>query len=78
MQAALECIPDGRGEYLYQAISDRSDPDALTALLLQARRDLSPFHSKIAMEFPSSEFDGAILAAGFKSLRTLIWMQATL
>jgi hypothetical protein len=29
------------------------------------------------MEFPVSEFDGAIQAAGFRPLRTLIWMQAT-
>ena len=78
MEAALAWIPDGRGESLFPAISDRSDPVALTALLLQARRDLSPYYPKVAMEFPSSEFDGAILAAGFKSIRTLIWMQATL
>jgi ribosomal protein S18 acetylase RimI-like enzyme len=78
MEAALSWIPDGRGESLFPAISDRSDPEALTALLLQARRDLSPYYPRVAMEFPSSKFDGAILAAGFKSLRTLIWMQATL
>ncbi len=78
MEAALAWIPDGRGEYLFPAISDRSDPVALTALLLQARRDMSPYYPKVAMEFPSTEFDGAILAAGFKSIRTLIWMQATL
>ena len=78
MEASLSWIPDGRGESLFPAVNERSDPDALTALLLQARRDLSPYYPKIAMEFPSSGFDGAILAAGFKSLRTLIWMQATL
>jgi len=78
LEAALSWIPDGRGESLFPAVSDRSAPEALTALLLQARRDLSPYYPKIAMEFPASEFDGAILAAGFKSLRTLIWMQATL
>jgi ribosomal protein S18 acetylase RimI-like enzyme len=78
MEASLSWIPDGRGESLFPAVNERSDPDALTALLLQARRDLSPYYPKIAMEFPSSLFDGAILAAGFKSLRTLIWMQATL
>ena len=78
MEASLAWIPDGRGESLFPAISDRSDPDALTALLLQARRDMSSYYPKVAMEFPSSEFDGAILTAGFKSIRTLIWMQATL
>ena len=77
MEAALSWIPSGRGESLFAATSEQSDPAALTALLLQARRELSHFHPNIALEFPSSEFDGAILAAGFKSVRTLIWMQAT-
>jgi len=78
MEAALAWIPDGRGESLFVATSERSDPAAVTALLLQARRDLARSHPSIGLEFPPSEFDGAILAAGFKSVRTLIWMQATL
>jgi ribosomal protein S18 acetylase RimI-like enzyme len=78
MEAALAWIPYGHGESLFAAIGEGSDPAALTALLLQARRDLAPSHPSIALEFPCGEFDGAILAAGFKSLRTLIWMQATL
>jgi len=77
MEAALSWIPSGRGESLFAATSEQSDPAALTALLLQARRELSHFHPNIALEFPSGEFDGGILAAGFKSVRTLIWMQAT-
>ncbi|NOT06254.1 MAG: GNAT family N-acetyltransferase [Anaerolineales bacterium] len=78
MEASLAWIPNGRGESLYPAISERSDPDALTALLLRARRDLHQHYPSIALEFPAGEFDRAIHAAGFKSLRTLIWMQATL
>lgn len=78
MEAALAWIPYGRGESLFAATGERSAPEALTALLLQARRDLASSQPSIALEFPSGEFDGAILAAGFKSLRTLIWMQATL
>jgi len=77
MEAALSWIPSGRGESLFAATGEQSDPAALTALLLQARRELAHFHPNIALEFPSGEFDGAILAAGFKSVRTLIWMQAT-
>lgn len=77
MQAALAWIPYGRGESLFAATGERSDPEALTALLIQARRDLSNSFPTLALEFPSGEFDGAIQAAGFKSLRTLIWMQAT-
>ena len=78
MEAALAWIPYGRGESLFAATGEGSDPDALTALLLQARRELSHSYPNIALEFPAGEFDSAIRAAGFKSLRTLIWMQATL
>ena len=77
MEAALAWIPYGRGESLFAATGEQSDPDALTALLLQARRELFHIYPQIALEFPAGEFDNAIKAAGFKSLRTLIWMQAT-
>jgi ribosomal protein S18 acetylase RimI-like enzyme len=77
MEAALAWIPYGRGESLFAATGEGSDPDALTTLLLQARRELSRSYATIALEFPVGEFDNAIQAAGFKSLRTLIWMQAT-
>jgi hypothetical protein len=77
MEAALSWIPYGRGESLFAATGEGSDPDALTVLLLQARRELSRSSPNIALEFPAGEFDNAIQAAGFKSLRTLIWMQAT-
>ncbi|MCC7117492.1 MAG: GNAT family N-acetyltransferase [Anaerolineales bacterium] len=76
-EAALAWIPSGRGEGLFAAIGSRSSPEALTTLLLQARRDLAPAHPKIILEFPAGEFDQAIHAAGFQALRTLIWMQAT-
>lgn len=78
MEAALSWIPNGRGESLFAAAGERSDPEALTALLLQARRDLTNLYPKIELEFPSSQFDGAIQSAGFRAMRTLIWMQATL
>ena len=77
MEAALAWIPSGRGESLFAATGERSDPDALTALLLQARRDLSHYYPNISLEFPAGESDDAIHTAGFKSVRTLIWMQAT-
>jgi ribosomal protein S18 acetylase RimI-like enzyme len=77
METALAWIPYGRGEALFAATGEGSDPDALTALLIQARRDLSHSYSNIALEFPTGDFDNAIQAAGFKPLRTLIWMQAT-
>jgi len=77
MEAALAWIPYGRGESLFAATGERSDPDALTSLLLQARRELTRAYPTLVLEFPAGEFDHAIQAAGFKSLRTLIWMQAT-
>jgi len=77
MEAALAWIPYGRGESLFAATGEGSDPDALTALLIQARRELSHSYSTLAFEFPTGRFDSAIQSAGFKSLRTLIWMQAT-
>jgi hypothetical protein len=32
----------------------------------------------LELEFPTGNFDGAIQSAGFKPIRTLLWMQATL
>lgn len=76
-QAALAWIPSGRGESLFAAAGERSEPEALTALLLQARRDLSHSQPKLILEFPTGTFDSAIHAAGFSPIRTLIWMRAT-
>lgn len=75
--ATLSWIPTGRGESLFAAAGERSDPEALTQLLLQSRRDLFHSYPSISLEFPVSSFDPAIQAAGFKPQRTLIWMQAT-
>jgi ribosomal protein S18 acetylase RimI-like enzyme len=78
MEAVLAWIPQGRDESLFAATDEGADPAALTSLLLQARRELSHFYTHISLEFPAGEFDNAIQFAGFKPLRTLIWMQATL
>lgn len=75
--ATLSWIPTGRGESLFAAAGERSDPEALTQLLIQARRELLRSQASVSMEFPVSIFDNAIQAAGFKPNRTLIWMQAT-
>ena len=77
LQATLSWIPTGRGESLFAAAGERSDPEALTALLLQARHGLYHSYPHISLEFPAGLFDEAIQAAGFKPQRTLIWMQAT-
>ena len=78
LQATVSWIPHGRGESLFLGADDRSDPEALTALLIHARKELLHYYPKISLEFPISEFDTAIQNAGFKPIRTLIWMQATL
>jgi GNAT superfamily N-acetyltransferase len=75
LEAVLSWIPSGRAESLYAAIGQGSSPDALTALLSHARRVLSG-QRYLSLEFPSGEFDRAIQNAGFKPLRTLIWMRA--
>lgn len=77
LEAALAWVPYGRGESLFAATGEGSDPHALVALLLQARRELSHLHPHIILEFPSGTLDGAIQSAGFRALRTLIWMQTT-
>lgn len=75
LEAVLSWIPSWRAESLYAAAGLGSDPEALTALLLHARRVLS--HQRyLSLEFPAGDFDQAIQNAGFRSLRTLIWMQA--
>ncbi len=75
--ATLSWIPSGRGEGLFAAAGEGSDPEALTVLLIQARRELAHSYPYIVLDFPASSFDAAIEAAGFKTRRTLIWMQAT-
>jgi len=78
LQATLSWIPHGREESLFIGTSERSDPEALTSLLIYARRELLHYYPKLSLEFPISDFDSAIQAAGFKQIRTLIWMHATL
>jgi ribosomal protein S18 acetylase RimI-like enzyme len=75
LEAVLSWIPLGRAESLYAAAGRESSPEALTCLLVHARRVLS--HQRyLSLEFPSGEFDQAIQNAGYKPLRTLIWMKA--
>jgi len=73
--ATLTWLPQGgRTESIYGAIGTGSDPAALTQLLIHARRAASN-HSTLALDYPAGEMTEAILAAGFKPRRTLIWMR---
>jgi ribosomal protein S18 acetylase RimI-like enzyme len=50
-------------------------PEALTRLLIHARRVLS-HQSTLSLEYPAGEMTDALHAAGFTARRTLIWMRA--
>ena len=74
--ATLTWMPQGgRSDSLFAAIGERSTPEALTELLIHARRALASY-SKLSLDFPAGEMTDAIAAAGFKPHRTLIWMKA--
>ena len=65
----------GRIESIYAAAGPGSDPEALTQLLINARRALFS-HSTLSLDYPGGEMTDAISAAGFTPRRTLLWMKA--
>ena len=74
--ATLTWVPQaGRSESLYAATDTRSDPDALTSLLIHAQRIIS-YSPRLMLEYPAGEMTEAISMAGFKPQRTLLWMRA--
>jgi ribosomal protein S18 acetylase RimI-like enzyme len=79
MLATLACLPQaGRPESLYAATEfkiDRQTAEALTQLLIHARRVLAS-HLPLSFEYPAGEMKEAIEAAGFRIRRTLLWMRA--
>lgn len=74
--ATLSWAPrGGRTESLVAATGKGSDPEALTRLLIHARRALTG-QSRLSLEYPAGEMTEAFLAAGFSERRTLLWMRA--
>jgi len=74
--ATLTWMPHGgRSESIYVAAGPESEPEAMTQLLIHARRALSQYVT-LSLEYPAGEMDDAIIAAGFRPRRTLIWMRA--
>jgi ribosomal protein S18 acetylase RimI-like enzyme len=74
--ATLTWMPQGsRSESLYAAVAESPDAEALTHLLLHARRSLSN-HSSLSLDYPAGQLVDAIQAAGFRARRTLLWMRA--
>jgi ribosomal protein S18 acetylase RimI-like enzyme len=77
LQAALAWMPSGReSDALWLAAGSGARPEALTSLLIHARRNLTG-HPQLLLDYPTGEADDAIRAAGFSPLRTLIWMEYT-
>jgi ribosomal protein S18 acetylase RimI-like enzyme len=74
--ATLSWMPHGsRSESLYAATNpERASSDALTALLVQARRTIT-YSSYLTLDYPADEMTDAIQAAGFQPRRTLLWMR---
>jgi ribosomal protein S18 acetylase RimI-like enzyme len=76
LQAALAWLPAmGSANRLWAAVPSTGSDGALTALLLHARRTLT-WQKNLYLELPAGLAAEAITAAGFKPLRTLLWMQA--
>jgi hypothetical protein len=75
--ATLTWMPQGgRSETLYAATPPaQNEPKALTCLLIYARQ-MGGYHPRLTLEYPAGEMTEAIQSAGFKPLRTLLWMRA--
>jgi ribosomal protein S18 acetylase RimI-like enzyme len=74
--ATLTWMPQGgRSESLYAATGEGSSGEALTQLLVHARRALYSYPS-LSFDYPAGEMTDAIQAAGFRVRRTLLWMRA--
>jgi ribosomal protein S18 acetylase RimI-like enzyme len=74
--ATLSWTPHGgRSESLLAATGEKSEPEALTHLLLNARHALANQVS-LSLEYPGGEMRDAFTSAGFKERRTLLWMRA--
>ncbi len=63
-----------KNDRLWAAIPPEGNGHALTALLLNARRDLS-WRRALTLDYPAAEDNTSIEAAGFHAQRTLLWMK---
>ena len=64
----------GQNDRLWAAVPAQGAERALTALLLHARRSLA-WRQTLNLDFPAGECAASIQAAGFRPLRTLLWMK---
>jgi ribosomal protein S18 acetylase RimI-like enzyme len=64
----------GYSDYLLLAAPEQVDQAAIQALLVQARRSLTP-RRRLSLNTPAGFVDEAIENAGFTNQQTLIWME---
>ncbi|NOY99723.1 MAG: GNAT family N-acetyltransferase [Chloroflexi bacterium] len=77
LQAVVSWMPaHGRTTPLWLAAAPDADEEALSALLLHARRHLITQRRSLFIDYPAGEMAAAIEAAGFQPHRTLVWMRA--
>jgi ribosomal protein S18 acetylase RimI-like enzyme len=62
---------------LWLAARPNQDDEALSALLVHARRSLSPRRA-LTLDYPAGHAAGVFEAAGFRPLHTLVWMSQAL
>jgi len=75
LQAVLTWAPTYHSDTLWLACGSESDPEAITALLQKARRELG-YRRGLLLEHPIGLHDQAIQASGFIPQKTLLWMRA--
>jgi ribosomal protein S18 acetylase RimI-like enzyme len=63
-----------QSDRLWAAVPPQASEQALTALLLHARRFL-PWRQSLCLDYPAGEYATAIELAGFHPQRTLLWMK---
>jgi ribosomal protein S18 acetylase RimI-like enzyme len=72
---ALSRYETYNADHLWAALPPDADGRALHSLLLRARRSASRAH-QLVFDYPAHLHEAAIVSAGFKLHRTLIWMRA--
>ncbi len=68
-----QAMPD-KNDRLWAAVPSEGGGQALTTVLLEARRKL-PWRQTLMLDYPAGEYATYIEAAGFNPLRTLLWMK---
>jgi GNAT superfamily N-acetyltransferase len=68
-----QAMPD-KNDRLWAAVPSEGSEQALTGLLINARRSL-PWRQTLTLDYPAGEYSASIEAAGFHPQRTLLWMK---